>query len=264
MKINLNKNIIASILFTILSTPSYSSIFADDEARKVLLEHKKQTELNISQINNSLEEQKKDLDRITKNQLSFQGDTQNLMQRISKLNGDIEQQTFQIEQLKKRQTDLYKDLDSRILKIEQAFQEEKNINAKKEEIEKQHFQDGIDKFKNNKIKEANLAFSSFLQKYPHSERTPNVLFWLGNSFYAQGNCNKAISSYERLIKEFSSFEKTSEVMLVISSCQEEMKKTQESKKTLESIIKEYPNSEAAKEAKLRLSKYLPTKSNKKK
>lgn len=246
--------IFSSIILGIFSISSQAAIFADDEARKFILEHKKQTEINIAKIEKALDEQKKETDRIINNQLEFQSENQTLIQKINKLNGDIEQQNYQLEQIKKRQTDLYKDLDSRLVKIEQSIQEEKKIAAEKEEQENKAYQDGLDKFKDNKIKEASWAFSSFIQKYPSSPKIPNALFWLGNSFYALGSCEKAIQPHERLIKQYPSFDKNGDTMLVMASCYQELNKEKLTKETLENIIREYPNTEPAKEAKSRLSK----------
>mgnify|MGYP002398616662 CR=1 FL=1 len=242
---------------TLFASTSQAAIFADDDARRFILEHKKQTETNFSKIESSIEEQKKELDRIVRNQLEFQSENQNLNQKINKIHGDIEQQTFQLEQLKKRQTELYQDLDSRLSKIEKSIKEEQQIAADKEEKENEAYQDGLNKFKESKIKEASWAFSSFIQKYPNSPKTPNALFWLGNSFYALGNCEKAISPHEKLTKQYPDFEKTSEALLVMASCYQEINKSKQSKDTLELIVRDYPNTEAAKEAKSRLSKQAP-------
>ncbi len=257
MKTKAHYKIISGLLITLFSSYSYSAIFADDEARKFILEHKKQTETSLSKIETTLEDNKKELDRIVRNQLDFQGDNQTLTQKINKLNGDIEQQSFNLEQIKKRQTELYQDLDSRLVKIENAIKEEKKIAAEKEEQENQLFQDGLSKFKENKLKEASWAFSSFVQKYPNSNKLPNALFWLGNSFYALGNCEKALNPYDRVIKQYPSFDKASDTMLIMSNCYQELNKEKQSKETLENIIREYPNTEAAKEAKSRLSKQSP-------
>ncbi len=245
------------MMLGLFSISSQAAIFADDEARKFILEHKKQTEASILKIENTNEEQKKEIERIINNQLDFQNENQSLIQKINKINGDIEQQTHQIEQLKKRQTDLYKDLDSRLVKIEQSIMEEKKAASEKEEQENKAFQDGLDKFKDSKTKEASWAFSSFIQKYPNSPKIPNALFWLGNSFYALGTCEKSLQSYERLIKQYPTFEKNADSMIIMSSCYQELKKDKQYKEILEDVIREYPNTESAKEAKSRLSKLTP-------
>ncbi len=257
MKITLNYKILPLLIMTLFATTSQAAIFADDDARRFILEHKKQTETNFSKIESSIEEQKKELERIVRNQLEFQSENQNLNQKINKIHGDIEQQTFQLEQVKKRQTELYQDLDTRLAKIEKSIKEEQQIAADKEEKENEAYQDGLNKFKESKIKEASWAFSSFIQKYPTSPKIPNALFWLGNSFYALGSCDKAISPHEKLTKQYPDFEKTSEALLVMASCYQEINKSKQSKDTLELIVRDYPNTEAAKEAKSRLSKQPP-------
>ncbi len=257
MKITLNYKILPLLIMTLFATTSQAAIFADDDARRFILEHKKQTETNFSKIESSIEEQKKELERIVRNQLEFQSENQNLNQKINKIHGDIEQQTFQLEQVKKRQTELYQDLDTRLAKIEKSIKEEQQIAADKEEKENEAYQDGLNKFKESKIKEASWAFSSFIQKYPTSPKIPNALFWLGNSFYALGNCEKALNPYDRVVKQYPSFDKASEAMLTISNCYQELNKEKQSKETLENLIREYPNTDAAKEAKTRLSKQTP-------
>ncbi len=257
MKITLNYKILPLLIMTLFATTSQAAIFADDDARRFILENKKQTETNFSKIESSIEEQKKELDRIVRNQLDFQSENQNLTQKINKIHGDIEQQSFNLEQIKKRQTEFYQDLDSRLTKIENSIKEEKKIASEKEEQENQLFQDGLNKFKENKIKEASWSFSSFVQKYPNSNKLPNALFWLGNSFYALGNCEKALNPYDRVVKQYPSFDKASEAMLTISNCYQELNKEKQSKETLENLIREYPNTDAAKEAKTRLSKQTP-------
>lgn len=233
------------ILSLALVGNAYAGLFSDDEARMAINEMKVKNDAKF--------EQQTTMQFELSNQIQKQND------ELAKLRGENEVLHHELDMIKKRQQDFYLDLDSRIKKMEssaneaKASQEQAKAQAEADaEKETKDYENALNNFKAQKYKEASWGFSSFVQKYPDSKMAANAQYWLGNSFYALGDCKKAIPAHTVVTTKYAGNSKGSESMLIISTCQLELKQDKEAKNTLEELVAKYPSTSAAEEAKKRL------------
>lgn len=176
----------------------------------------------------------------------------------AKLRGQVETLTYELDQAKKRQQDFYVDLDNRLRKFEPqpaaAAAEGAKGGAGDAAAEGQEYEAALNLFKAGKYKEASNAFSNFVAAYPSGSLAPSAQFWLGNAWYAQRDCKRAIEAQNLLLSKWPNSPKAPEAMLAVATCQQEMGNPTAAKRTLDTIVAQYPEAPAATTAKQRLKK----------
>ena len=117
------------------------------------------------------------------------------------------------------------------------------------------FQESIlSRYNDRKYKEAAAGFAAFVQKYPDSTLAPNAQYWLGNAWYAQRNCSKAIEAQSVVTTKYAASAKAPDAWLAIATCQQELGNATGAKRSLETVVAKYPTAPAAEAAQQRLKK----------
>ncbi len=241
---------IALLIAALGATSAQAGMFDDEEARRQLADLKAKTEARIDQLG--------------KSQLDLVNQLQRQMDEIARLRGQVETLTYELETAKKRQQDFYLDLDTRLRKLEPqgggsaAVNPENGANSSPATNdparETREYEAALNQFKAQKYKEAAAGFGAFVQKYPESTLAPNAQFWLGNAWYAQRNCAKAIEAHSVVTTKYASSPKAPDSWLAISACQQDMGNPAAAKRSLETVVARYPNSTAAATAQQSLKK----------
>lgn len=241
--------------------PAQAGLFDDDVARKQISDLQKSTSQTL----------------IEQNRLSEQ-----MSREVAELRGQIEVLTNSILDLEKRQKDLYLDIDNRLQAIEAGRgkavakpaapvaaaaandagkAESKAVDAKADNkpaddiaAALKSYEAALGLFKAGKYKEAAAAFDKFTKTYPDNEQAPAAQFWLGNSYYAVGDCKQVISSQQKLLAKWPKNGRAPDAMANIANCQAELGQKAESQKTLKDLVAKYPDSKAAGAAKQQLKK----------
>lgn len=227
-----------------------AGLFDDDEARR-----------QISDIKTRFETR---FDQQARAQLDLAGQIQKLIDENARLRGQIETLQYELDTAKKRQQDFYLDLDTRVRKLEPqpgasaAVSEAAPAQAAKPAVdpaaEGQEYEVALNHFKANRFKESAAAFAAFLQKHPESDLAPNAQFWLGNAWFAQRDCKKAIEAHSYVVSKWPDSPKAPDSLLAVAGCQQEMGNPAGAKRTLESLVSKYPTSPAAESARQKLKK----------
>jgi tol-pal system protein YbgF len=240
---------IALLLAALGSVSAQAGVFDDTEARRQVTDLSIKTEARF--------------DQQARGQLELSGQIQRQAEEIARLRGQIETLNYELETAKKRQQDFYLDLDTRLRKLEPqiggnaAADPASAANAKPTgdpAREGQEYEAALNQFKAAKYKEAGVAFAAFVQKYPDSTLAPNAQYWLGNAWYAQRNCTKAIEAQSVVTTKYADSAKAPDAWLAIATCQQELGNPTGTKRSLETVIAKYPNSPAAESAQQRLKK----------
>lgn len=230
------------------SNLAYAGVFDDEEARRKIADLQIKTEARFDQQG--------------RGQLELANQIQRQVEEIARLRGQVESLTYEIEQAKKRQQDFYLDLDSRLRKLESPAEGNAAVDpaqaAKTPAVdpakESLAYDAALDLFKAQKYKEAAAAFAALVEQNPSGTLAPNAQYWLGNAWFAQRNCNKAIEAQTVVTTRYASSDKAPDAWLTIASCQQELGNQAAAKKTLQTLIEKYPAAPAADKARDRLKK----------
>ena len=246
---------IALLLAALGAAQAQAGVFDDDEARRQIADLRIKSEARF--------------DQQAKAQLELSAQIQRQADEIARLRGLIETLTYELDLAKKRQQDFYIDLDTRVRKLEStpapaaaADTEIAPGNASPAQAkpaadpakETQDYEQALNQFKAGKYKEAAAAFAAFVQKYPGSSLAPNAQYWLGNAWYAQRDCKKAIEIQGVLTTRYADSPKAPDAWLAIATCQQEMGNPTGARRTLESLVAKYPGTPASDAARDRLKK----------
>jgi tol-pal system protein YbgF len=239
---------IALLIAALGAAQAQAGMFDDEEARRQVNDLKIKTEARF--------------DQQARGQLELSSQIQRQAEEISRLRGQIETLNHELETAKKRQQDFYLDLDTRLRKFEApgtgATGDAGNGTAAKPAgdpaRESQEYEAALNQFKAGKYKEAAGGFGAFVQKYPDSSLAPNAQYWLGNAWYAQRNCTKAIEAQSVVTTKYAESAKAPDAWLAIATCQQELGNPTAAKRSLETLIAKYPATPAADSAQQRLKK----------
>ncbi len=232
------------------------ALFEDDEARIEILKMRKKLEEIDQRIDSRLApvntriETKADK-RIV---MDMAGEIERLRSEVANLRGQVEVMTNELANSQSRLKDFYIDLDSRLQKLEQdqASGDARNAEAEKKNEIQLAFNAALTLFKEQKYADAELAYNRFLQTYSDSDLASEAHYWLGNAYYAQRNCVKAIQIYQNFTTRFSSSKLAPLALLNTANCQLEQNAKDSALESLEALIQHYPDSEAAGRGKAQL------------
>ena len=240
---------IALLIAALGSIQAHAGVFDDDEARRQVIDLRVKSEARF--------------DQQAKGQLDLANQIQRQADEISRLRGQIETLNYELETAKKRQQDFYLDLDTRLRKFEAGGTPAAAVNpenppnlkaANDPAKESQDYEAALNQFKAGKYKEAAAGFGAFVQKYPDSSLAPNAQYWLGNAWYAQRDCKRAIEAQSLVTTKYADSAKAPDAWLAIATCQQELGNPTGTKRSLETVIAKYPTAPAAETARERLKK----------
>lgn len=234
------------------------------------------------------------LERIIQGQglVSLLSRVDQLQNEIQRLNGENESLRHELEQIQDRQRKLYLDLDQRLQ--EQASNsvspttesEQQNgvvpseSNPANEQTEmvpsesqdtgseqadntnspvavengEAAYQAALQTLRSGQYEEAVAALAGFPQQYPQSSYLPNAYYWQGEANYVLRNFDAAIANFQTVIDKYPASTKMADATLKLGFSQHELGQINEAKKTLNAVMKDFPNTSAARLAKVRLDR----------
>ena len=224
-----------------------AGILDDDEARKAILELRAKVE-SLSRELNARIDTKTDKSAA----LEMVNTNEQTTVEINKLRGQLEVLSNEITTVQKRQKDLYTDLDARIKKLEPRQVTIDGQEAAVAPDEQTSYDTAMTTFKAGDYKTAAAQLSEFVRRYPSSGYAANAQYWLGNAYYAQRDCKKAIAAQQVVATTYADSAKAPDAMLNIGTCYVELKDKKAANKALRDLIAKYPDSAAAQAARDRL------------
>ncbi len=231
---------------------AHAGIFDDDEARQAVAKLRDQIEAN----------QKAAEDRLTRietlaqdRSLDLAKQLDELKQELARLRGQSEVQDHQIDTLDRRQKDLYTDLDTRLRKLETGAQAQQPPAASTPDpvLEGKAYEAALNQFKQGNYQASVAGFQSFIAAFPGSQQVSSAQYWIGNAYYALRDYKMAIAAQQKVLTTWPDSAKAPDAMLNIASCQAEMGATRTARETLRTLLKKYPGTPAAEQAKQRLA-----------
>jgi tol-pal system protein YbgF len=216
----------ASALLFSLSSNAWG-LFADDDARKAILDLRKS---------------------LATTQMDLQNQIEKIKAENAELRGKVETLEKQGEDINTSQKTYYQDLDTRLGNFEPRTISIEGVSGTVQPEEKKAYDDALKAFQAGNLKRADESFTSFAGKYSQSPYLPLALYWGANSKYANKNYTGATTQLQSLIKRYPNHPRIPSAMLTLGNAQLESGNKASAKKTFSEIISKYPDTEAAKDA----------------
>ncbi len=203
------------------------------------------------------------------------GREQKTSQEIGQLRGLIEQLRYDFDQSQRRQQEAITSFDARIKGLEAEalapppgslpVDGDVGLGAPVGTVpnavpalssaadEEALYLKSFDQLKGGKYDDAIGGFKTMLAKYPQGNYSDNAWYWTGESYYIKKDFPNALSSYRSLLEKFGSSPKVPDALLKTGIIQQEQKKNDAAKAAYNRVIKEFPNSSAAIQARTRVA-----------
>jgi tol-pal system protein YbgF len=104
----------------------------------------------------------------------------------------------------------------------------------------------------NRNDEGRKKFNDFLAKYPSSSKTPEALYWIGESYMGDKSYNQAILSFKEVTNRFPKDSKAAESLYRIADAYERLGDKANASFNLKMLVDEHPSSEFAGKARQKL------------
>ncbi len=222
---------------------------------------------DFSELEKTIQADKESGKSVRKNQADMGADILDLRQKIQEMRGiteELEVKTehgFSSEKLDKLSDNL-NDIEARMSIVENYLGIGKKETAKENETGKTPLKKSSDKeelyseayrtFKDGNYSAAREKFGEFLKSFSDTEYSDNAQFWMGECFYFEENYEKAILEYEKVVQNYPDGNKVPNALLKQALSFLKLGDASSSKLLLQRVIKEYPNTNAARIARSKL------------
>jgi tol-pal system protein YbgF len=244
---------LVALAFVASMLPAHAQLFADDDARKAILDLRARLAASEEQARTRQAETNEQLQSLRRSLLDLNGQLEAMRGDMAKLRGSNEQLLRDLSELQRKQRDLGQAVDDRLRKMEpqKVSLDGREFSADPEE--KRQYDEAIALLRSGDFDKANQAFVAFQARWPASGYGPSARYWQGNALYGKRDYREAIIAFRAFLAKSPESERASEALLAIANSQAEMKDKPGARKTLEELIKAYPKSEAAVAGKERLA-----------
>jgi len=244
---------IGAALALACALPAQAALFADDEARKAILDLRaKVAALEEAQkrlaSSADLQEQ---LQSLRRSLVEISNQNEALRAEMARLRGANEQLSRDLADTQRRLVDQLQGFDARMKQFEPQQVSMDGQEFKVEPEEQRQYEAAMGLLRRGEFAQAASAYDAFLKRFSASGYGPVVRFWLGNAQYGQRAYAPAIASFREFLRQNPKHPRVPEAMLALANCQAELKDLKSARKTLDDLIKAHPDSEAAQAAKER-------------
>lgn len=233
--------------------PAQAQLFADDDARKAILDLRSRLAASEEQARTRQAETNEQLQTLRRSLLDLNGQLEATRSEMAKLRGSNEQLLRDLSELQRKQRDLGQAVDERLRKVEPQKVSVDGREISVDPEEKRQYDEAIALLRSGDFDKANQAFILFQARWPASGYGASARYWHGNALYGKRDYREAIVAFRGFLAKAPDSERASEALLAIANSQAEMKDRPGARKTLEELIKAYPKSEAAVAGKERLA-----------
>jgi tol-pal system protein YbgF len=221
----------------------------------------------------------------------FVNKMQSLQKEIQDLRGQLEVQAHEIDELKQQQLDLTQDIDTKVThpnlsennntstnqlntaptlpsnlkkpghpQFEVDIQSVQNLGQATPSIrinpadEQISYLAAYDLVKQKHFPQATQAMQQFLSKYPRGGYSANAHYWLGELYLTNKDYPNAVTQFDTVIKNFKSSSKFAPSRLKLGYALAESGRIAEAKEQLFAVVNQYPDTDTARLAHLKLEK----------
>lgn len=238
----------AALLLSLSTVAAQASIFADDDARKAIVDLRQR----LSQMDARSQAQSEELQTVRKSLLDLNTQIDQLRGELAASRGAQENLTRELSELQRKQRDLLNATEERVRRLEPVKVTVDGREITVEPQERRGYEEAVAQLRSGDFNAAANALSAFLRRWPATGYAESAQFWLGNALYGKRDYKEAIAAF-RVTAAAADHPRAAEALLAIANCQVEMKDNKAARATLNELLKAHPNSDAAKAGRERLS-----------
>ena len=259
----------SSILILILFVLSIAGCATQDDVNIIKM-NVFALQKDFSELEKTIQSDKESGKGLRKNQADMGADIIELRQKIQELRGITEELGVKTEHLEtgysgeklKSLSDDLDDVEVRVSIVEnylgigkkERVTENKTGKAPlKESTDKEQIYSGAYRtFKDGNYSAAREKFGEFLKSFSGTEYSDNAQFWIGECYYFEEKYEEAILEYEKVVQNYPDGNKVPNALLKQALSFLKLDDKSSSKLLLQRVIKEYPNTNAARIARSKL------------
>jgi tol-pal system protein YbgF len=238
----------AALLLSLSTVAAQASIFADDDARKAIVDLRQR----LSQMDARSQAQSEELQTLRKSLLDLNTQIDQLRGELAASRGAQENLTRELSELQRKQRDLLNATEERVRRLEPVKVTVDGREITVEPQERRGYEEAVAQLRSGDFNAAANALSAFLRRWPATGYAESAQFWLGNALYGKRDYKESIAAF-RVTAAAVDHPRAAEALLAIANCQVEMKDNKAARATLNELLKAHPNSDAAKAGRERLS-----------
>lgn len=242
------RRLVAPLLLSLGAASAQAAIFADDDARKAIVELRQR----LTQMDVRSQAQAEEVQALRKALLDLNGQLDQLRGELAASRGAQENLTRELSELQRKQRDLLNVTEERVRRLEPVKVTVDGREITVEQSERRAYDEAVAQLRSGDFNAAANALSAFVRRWPASGYAESAQFWLGNALYGKRDYKDAIAAF-RVTAAAAEHPRAPEALLAIANCQAEMKDNKAARATLNELMKAHPNSEAAKAGKERLA-----------
>ncbi|MBN1824332.1 MAG: tol-pal system protein YbgF [Endomicrobiales bacterium] len=207
------------------------------------------TSSEMSGLRDDIYELQLKLNELQSNQADLSSKMDTMMSKMDLLSSDLEETRNRMSLLGQRLDDVESNISQRVNKLSQHLSGSSiSVPPPPSEVYRMAYSD----FSRGKFELAITGFRSYLEKYPQGEMAPQSRYYIGESYYAQDDWQKAAEEFDLVEKEYPKIGSVASARFKKALCLEQSGKKEEAKDLFESLLKDYPNSPEAFSAKDKL------------
>ena len=209
------------------------------------------------------------LDSRNKAQINIQRQLEQLQTEVNELRGVTELHSHQLGQVLERQRELYQEIDRRVNEVlatvsKTAAVSTSSTSSITTSANGASYSDNLTEneaydralnlvLKDKRYQQAIPEFRAFNKSFPNSSYAPNAHYWLGQLLFNQGELAQAKQEFDIVVNKHKGSAKRPDALLKLAMVAQKQKNTKQAIATYQQLVKEYPDSTAAKLAKPRLA-----------
>ncbi len=225
--------------------------------------------IDTSALTEQLTTLSRKLDSRNKAQVNIQRQLDVLQTEVNELRGVTELHTHQLSQVLERQRELYKEIDRRVNEVLESTSKAAIVATTANAIDNttnntSGYSDNLTEneaydralnlvLKDKRYQQAILEFKAFNKSFPKSSYAPNAHYWLGQLLFNQGELVQANQEFLIVVDNHKESTKRPDAQLKLAMVAQKQKDTKKAIALYQQLLKEYPESTAAKLAKPRLA-----------
>ncbi len=182
-----------------------------------------------------------------------------LQEEVSDLRGTTEEHAYRLEQLLNRQRELYQEIEERVAKaysapatpvLPGATTASTPLTVSSDLSENEAYDKAVALImKDKRYDQAIPEFEAFITAFPNSVYIPNAHYWLGQLRIIKDDVKGAMTHFETVVNDHPESNKRADALLKLGGLLQKQNRVAEANQTFDLLIKEYPDSTAAKLAK---------------